>query len=71
VFSDPSGLSLLQRSLWTKAQLSTRLWTRWRCNSVADAPHTFDNRTDAEGWPANERKLIELGDGHRLRVGPG
>jgi integrase len=25
------------------------------------ATHPFDNRTDAEGWLANERKLIELG----------
>lgn len=24
--------------------------------------HTYDNRTDAEGWLANERKLIELGE---------
>jgi integrase len=26
------------------------------------ATHTYDNRTDAEGWLANERKLIELGE---------
>lgn len=26
------------------------------------ALHTYDNRTDAEGWLANERKLIELGE---------
>lgn len=26
------------------------------------AIHTYDNRTDAEGWLANERKLIELGE---------
>jgi integrase len=25
------------------------------------ATHTFDNRTDAEGWLANERRLIQLG----------
>lgn len=25
------------------------------------APHTFDNQTDAQGWLANERRLIELG----------
>ena len=25
------------------------------------ATHTYDNRTDAEGWLANERKLTELG----------
>jgi integrase len=26
------------------------------------ALHTYDNRTDAEGWLANERKLMELGE---------
>jgi hypothetical protein len=26
------------------------------------ATHTYDNRTHAEGWLANERKLIELGE---------
>lgn len=26
------------------------------------ATHTYDSRTDAEGWLANERKLIELGE---------
>lgn len=26
------------------------------------ATHTYDNRTDAEGWLAGERKLIELGE---------
>lgn len=26
------------------------------------APHTFDNRGDAEGWLASERRLIELGE---------
>ncbi|MCW2513580.1 MAG: site-specific integrase [Mycobacterium sp.] len=26
------------------------------------ATHTYDNRTDAEGWLSNERKLIELGE---------
>lgn len=26
------------------------------------AVHTYDNRTDAEGWLANERKLMELGE---------
>ncbi|MGE2835124.1 tyrosine-type recombinase/integrase [Mycobacterium sp. SMC-4] len=26
------------------------------------ATHTYDNRTDAEGWLASERKLIELGE---------
>jgi len=25
------------------------------------ATHTYDTRLDAEGWLANERKLIELG----------
>lgn len=33
------------------------------------ATHTFETRVDAEGWLANERKLIELGDGRRRRVG--
>jgi len=26
------------------------------------APHTYDNRGDAEGWLANERRLVELGE---------
>ena len=26
------------------------------------SPHTFDARMDAEGWLANERRLIELGE---------
>jgi integrase len=25
-------------------------------------PHTFDTRTDAEGWLANEKKLIDMGE---------
>jgi uncharacterized caspase-like protein len=34
------------------------------------ATHTFDARLDAEGWLANERKLIDLGEWSPPRIEP-
>jgi hypothetical protein len=32
------------------------------------SPHTYDTRMDAEGWLANERRLIERGSGRHRRA---